>query len=208
MMTDDKKTSRWVKSLDKAGIIDPSAESWELPETREGEPLPPIVVDECMVEPPPLRDEPETIPLSEADTRHFSACRTTDSVLPKDMPVNEFRRQLHQRFDVGDFSGVLELAERLLKHDQEDQEASMYKLRAKTTLMQMFEARIGSFKRIPTLTVSKDDMLWHNLDATAAFIASNVDGTMSFEDIVDISTVSRFDTCRILSQLLQEGIIE
>ena len=179
-----------------------------MPEGQEGEPLPTIVVDKRATEPPPPQDGPEVTPISEPGPVRPADNRTTDPVPAKEMPIDELRRQLRQRFDVGDFSGALDMAERLLKHDSEDQEASMFKLRAKTTLMQMYEARIGSFKRVPKQSVSKDEMVWRNLDATSAFIATNVDGTMSFEDIVDISTVSRFDTSRILSQLLQEGIIE
>ena len=38
-------------------------------------------------------------------------------------------------------------------------------------------------------------------------VLSRIDGMTSFEDIVDISGLPRFDTCRILNQLLQDGII-
>lgn len=207
-MNDEKKISRWAKSLDKAGILDPVEDAWVLPDGPDGEPLPTIIVDKRDTDPPPPNvDEPEiTITESVLDPR--AAKRTTDPVPAMEMSLDELRRQLHYRFDVGDFSGALDMAEKLLKHNPDDQEATMYKLRAKTTLMQMYEARIGSFKRIPNQSVSKDEMVWRNLDATTAFIASFVDGTMSFEDIVDISTVSRFETCRILNQLLQDGIIE
>ena len=206
-MNDKNKTNRWARSLDKAGILDPVNDSWELPETPDGSPMPTIIVDKRATEPPPPIDEPEVTVSSSATDSHI-AKRTTNPVPAKDMPLDELRRQLYQRFDVGDFTGALNMAERLLKHDSEDQEASMYKLRSKTILMQMYEARIGSFKRIPKQSVTKDEIVWRNLDSTTAFIASYVDGTMSFEDIVDISTVSRFETCRILSRLLQDGIIE
>ena len=207
-MNDEKKTSRWAKSLDKAGILDPLEDGWVLPETPEGAPLPTIVVDKRATDPPPPpTDEPE-VTVSESPSGSRAAQRITDPVPAAEMPIDELRRQLHYRFDVGDFSGALDMAEKLLVHYPDDQEATMYKLRSKTTLMQMYEARIGSFKRMPKPSVSKDEMVWRNLDATAAFIASFVDGTMSFEDIVDISTVSRFETCRILNQLLQDGIVE
>lgn len=207
-MNDEKKTNRWAKSLDKAGILDPVKDAWELPNGPDGAPLRTIVVDKRETDPPPpFVDEPEiTISESPLDTR--AARRTTDPVPALEMSSDELRRQLHHRFDVGDFSGALDMAEKLLQNDPDDQEATMYRLRTQTTLMQMYEARIGSFKRIPNQSVSKDEMVWRNLDSTAAFIASFVDGTMSFEDIVDISTVSRFETCRILNQLLQDGIIE
>jgi hypothetical protein len=36
---------------------------------------------------------------------------------------------------------------------------------------------------------------------------SRIDGMSSFEDIIDISGLPRFETCKILSRLLQDGII-
>jgi hypothetical protein len=38
-------------------------------------------------------------------------------------------------------------------------------------------------------------------------VLSRIDGFSTFEDVIDISGLPRFDTCRILDKLLQDGII-
>ncbi len=115
---------------------------------------------------------------------------------------------LHQRFDVGDYSGTLELSEALLEKNPKDKEAIHYRNSATEVLMQMYESRIGSFDQVPVLAISSGEIIWHNLTPATGFVLSRVDGIMTFEDIIDISGLTRFETCQILSQLLQDGIIE
>jgi hypothetical protein len=74
--------------------------------------------------------------------------------------------------------------------------------------MQMYESRIGSFDQVPALAISSGEIIWHNLNPSTGFILSRIDGMLSFEDIMDISGLPRFETCQILCQLLQDGIIE
>jgi hypothetical protein len=214
-MNEKKKSGRWAKSLDKAGLLDPIENGWEIPE-KDGTRADTIVVKKKRSDAPPSTDSPEspTIDSSAIEASVKSSppttttTRTTDPASPLEMTTDELRRQMDERFEVGDYSGALNTAERLLAVDDNAEDASIVRLKCRNTLMQMFESRIGSFKRIPRRLVSEEEIVWRNLDAVSAFIASNVEGTLSFEDIVDISTVSRFDTCRILSQLLQEGIIK
>jgi hypothetical protein len=116
--------------------------------------------------------------------------------------------KLHERFDVGDYSGTLELSEMLLKKNPTDKEAIRYRDSAMEILMQMYESRIGSFDQIPALAISPGEIVWYNLNPATGFVLSRIDGTITFEDIIDISGLSRFETCQILCHLLQEGLIE
>jgi hypothetical protein len=118
------------------------------------------------------------------------------------------RKLMKERFAVGDYTGALDLAEKLLESDTENQEASLCRLKCRKTLMQMYESRIGSFSRVPKRNISEEEVIWRNLDPVAGFIMASVDGVVTFEDIIDISTLSRFETCRVLNQLLQDGIIK
>jgi hypothetical protein len=116
--------------------------------------------------------------------------------------------KLRHRFDVGDYSGALELSEALLKQNPTDKEAIHYRDSAKEVLMQMYESRIGSFDQVPVLAISSGEIIWHNLNPATGFILSRIDGVLTFEDIIDISGLPRFETCQILCQLLQDGLIE
>jgi hypothetical protein len=113
-----------------------------------------------------------------------------------------------ERAEMGDHSGALEIADQILEGNPEDSDASFMRLKCRKTLMQMYESRIGSFRRIPKRIVTQEEIIWRNLDPVAGFIAASVDGTISFEDIIDISTLTRFEACRVLNQLLQDGIIQ
>ncbi|MCP4196447.1 MAG: hypothetical protein GY762_04785 [Proteobacteria bacterium] len=116
--------------------------------------------------------------------------------------------KLRERFDVGDYSGALELSELLLNKNPTDKEAIHYRDSAMEILMQMYASRIGSFDQVPVLAISPGEIVWHNLNPSTGFVLSRIDGTITFEDIIDISGLSRFETCRILCHLLQEGLIE
>jgi len=115
--------------------------------------------------------------------------------------------QMRERLELGDYSGALAAAEEIAKSGGEDAEVKRVCKECRRVLAGMYESRIGSFDRAPQVAVSPHDLVWRNLDATAGFILSRIDGASTFEDIVDVSGLPRFETCRILNQLLQDGII-
>ena len=51
-------------------------------------------------------------------------------------------------------------------------------------------------------------MIWLNLDPRAGFVLAQIDGQVTFEDLYAICGLTHLDTARILSQLLDEGVIE
>jgi hypothetical protein len=208
-MTDEKKTSRWTKNLEKAGLIGKVQDAWVLPEASEEEP-PVIVVEEIRETQPPLMedDDDPIVSTIEESIDTSAASRSTDPVPLGERPTVDLHRAMNEREQMGDHSGALEIAEQILDGNPEDSDASFMRLKCRKTLMQMYESRIGSFRRIPIRIVSEEEIIWRNLDPVAGFIAASVDGFVSFEDIIDISTLSRFDTCRVLNQLLQDGIIQ
>jgi len=123
-------------------------------------------------------------------------------------PEKTPRQLMAERYELGDYSGALELAEGLLRDDPDDVEAADFAESCKEVLTQMYEARIGSFDRVPQVAVSEHELIWRDLDPAAGFVLSRIDGFSTYEDIIDISGMPRFETCRILGQLLQEGIIK
>jgi CRP-like cAMP-binding protein len=122
-------------------------------------------------------------------------------------PSDHLRTQMRERLEIGDYSGALAAAEEVAKSGDEDPEVRRVGEECRRVLVGMYESRIGSFHRAPVVVVSPHELIWRSLDATAGFILSRIDGTSTFEDIVDISGLPRFETCRILNQLLQDGII-
>ncbi|MBN2340522.1 MAG: hypothetical protein JXX29_15715 [Deltaproteobacteria bacterium] len=143
----------------------------------------------------------------------------TDAGSIVDMPISEapepielappsLRVQVAEKYEMGDFSGALDVAEQILEGDPNNIDAAQYRKSCRDRLLKMYESRLGDMERVPRLLVSEHELMWRNLDASAGFVLSRIDGISSYDDIIDISGMPRFETCRILEQLLSDGLIE
>ena len=110
-------------------------------------------------------------------------------------------------FELGDFSGSLELVEKALRSSPDHEDARAYLKRNESTLLHMYQSKIGHMGTIPRQLVPPDEIIWLNMHHRAGFILSQVDGTLAYEDLLDISGMDRFDTMRILADLVQNRII-
>ncbi|RMG19585.1 MAG: hypothetical protein D6729_04885 [Deltaproteobacteria bacterium] len=111
-------------------------------------------------------------------------------------------------FELADFSGSLELIEKVLELDPENAEAREYLRRNEDTLVKMYESKLGSLDHCPRVRISPDEIVWLNLDHRAGFVLAQIDGEVSYEEIYALSGMSRLDTSRILAQLVEEQVIE
>ena len=218
-MNDNKKIKHWAKTLDETGYLDEVEDSWTLKETKGKEKAKIVVESKKGKEKDPqkptdtLRGLSDQFVSSEEIASRLptppvegkAPLKTTDPVPPDDTAI---RSLMKEKYAVGDYSGALDLAEQLLESNPENNEASLCRLKCRKTLMQMYESRIGSFSRVPERMITEEEIIWRNLDPVAGFIVASVDGVVTFEDIIDISTLSRFETCRVLNLLLQDGIIK
>ncbi len=113
-------------------------------------------------------------------------------------------RELHA---LGDFSGSLEMIEKILKLDPAHAEARAYLAQNEATLIAMYESKLGTMATIPRLAIKPEEVLWLNLDHRAGFLLAQIDGLVNYEDLFALSGLPRLDTARILATLLQEGVI-
>jgi hypothetical protein len=113
-------------------------------------------------------------------------------------------RELHA---LGDFSGSLEMIEKILKLDPSHAEARAYLAQNEATLIAMYESKLGTRSNIPRLAIKPEEVLWLNLDHRAGFLLAQIDGLVNYEDLFALSGLPRLDTARILATLLQEGVI-
>jgi tetratricopeptide (TPR) repeat protein len=110
-------------------------------------------------------------------------------------------------FALGDFSGSLEMIERILRVDPTQAEARAYLRQNESTLVAMYESKLGPLSSVPRLAIHAEEVMWLNLDHRAGFLLAQVDGTVSFDDLFALSGLPRLDTARILASLLAEGVI-
>jgi tetratricopeptide (TPR) repeat protein len=108
---------------------------------------------------------------------------------------------------LGDFSGSLEMIEKILKVDPEHAEARDYLSQNEATLVAMYESKLGPLGGVPRLAIKPEEIMWLNLDHRAGFLLAQIDGEVDYESLFALSGLPRLDTARILASLLGDGVI-
>jgi tetratricopeptide (TPR) repeat protein len=121
--------------------------------------------------------------------------------------VEAWMQAARELFALGDFSGSLEMIERILKLEPGHAEAREYLQQNESTLIAMYESKLGPPGAIPRLAIQPEEVMWLNLDHRAGFLLAQIDGTVNYEDLFALSGLPRLDTARILVALLQQGVI-
>jgi hypothetical protein len=126
---------------------------------------------------------------------------------PPKPPVADMR-QVRDRFDAGDFSGALIVAEGILSEDPDHADALAYAEHCRDVLKQMYLSRLGGLRRVPLVAVGPEQLRWLSLDHRAGFLLSLVDGRSTFDEVLDMSGMSDLEALRLLVQLLQQNVIK
>jgi tetratricopeptide (TPR) repeat protein len=126
---------------------------------------------------------------------------------PQRSDVEVWLSAAKELFSLGDFSGSLELIEKILQLDPDHGEARDYLRQNEATLVSMYESKLGPLTRIPRLAIKPEEVMWLNLDHRAGFLLAQIDGTVDFESLFALSGLPRLDTARILANLIADGVI-
>jgi len=113
-------------------------------------------------------------------------------------------RELHA---LGDFSGSLELIEKILQASPDHAEAREFLAQNESTLFAMYESKLQPLANVPRLAIKPEEVMWLNLDHRAGFLLAQIDGVVDYENLFALSGLPRLDTARILASLLSEGVI-
>jgi hypothetical protein len=122
-------------------------------------------------------------------------------------PPTERLTQVRDRYEAGDYSGALVIAEGLLEENPDHIAALGYAESCREMLRQMYQSRIGEGALVPRVMVDKEQLRWMSLDHRAGFLLSCVDGLSSIDEILDVSGMPPLDALRLIYELLQEGVI-
>lgn len=118
-------------------------------------------------------------------------------------PVAEMR----ERFSLGDYTGALEMSELILAEEPDHVDAAECGENCRTVLENMYAARLGPLERVPVVLVPRAQMRWLSMDHRAGFVLSLIDGSSSFDMILDVSGMPKLDALRILHELVQQKIV-
>ncbi|MBK8012811.1 MAG: hypothetical protein IPK13_15775 [Deltaproteobacteria bacterium] len=141
--------------------------------------------------------------------------RTMPPSEPKGPPLwDALLRGARDRFALHDFAGALELLERILaesglygERPAVFSEARTLLEESRAQLLKIFASKLGSLDSVPHVVLSREEIIWLNLNHRSGFVLSQIDGTVSCEDLVALSGMSRLDTLKILTELLRQGVI-
>ena len=114
-------------------------------------------------------------------------------------------RELH---GLGDFSGSLELIEKILLAAPDHAEARGFLAQNEATLFAMYASKLQPLTNVPRLAIKPEEVMWLNLDHRAGFLLAQIDGAVDYESLFALSGLPRLDTARILAALLAEGVIQ
>jgi len=121
--------------------------------------------------------------------------------------IADWMQQARDKFALGDFSGSLEVIERILAIAPAHAEALAYLRENESTLVHMYESKIGALDAVPRLALRPEEVTWLQLDHRAGFLLAQIDGTASFDDLFALSGLSRLDTARILARFVSDGVV-
>jgi hypothetical protein len=124
-----------------------------------------------------------------------------------EVPALPTVHEMNDRVALGDYTGALEIAEKLLESSPGDEDIIACADNCRVVLKNMHTARIGPLDRVPVVMVARDQLRWLSIDHRAGFVLSLVDGVSSLEMILDVSGMPELDALRILSELAQQRII-
>jgi hypothetical protein len=159
--------------------------------------------------PPPTKDAPDLAALAAAQASAARSVPPHPAMPPPPaiVPPPPTAQEMNDRVSLGDYTGALEIAERLLDLDPDDEAIKVVAESCRGILKQMYTARIGPLDRVPLVMVARDQLRWLSIDHRAGFVLSLVDGVSSLEMILDVSGMPELDALRILSELAQQRII-
>ena len=73
--------------------------------------------------------------------------------------------------------------------------------------MRMLESKLGDLDRVPRLLIASEELIWLNLNHRAGFVLSQIDGAVTFDDLIALSGMSRLDTLKIIVELIHNKVI-
>ena len=119
----------------------------------------------------------------------------------------DLEQTMKDRFAMGDFSGALQLADKLLIKNPRHVETAALATKCREVLEDMYASRISDMRKIPSIIMGPDQIRWLSLNHRSGFLLSMIDGVSSVDDLLDVSGMQRLDALRIVCSLLEQKVI-
>jgi hypothetical protein len=155
-------------------------------------------------------------PFMETDSRAAEILDDVDDGVPPSEPKDDRTRrritslldratEWHRSGDLGKAVTAVDLA---LAEDPNSALAQKLIHRNRDAIMTVFQGYLGDLQRAPALARPLHELASAAINPRAAFLLSRIDGTLSVDEILDVSGMPRLEAYRHLCQLLLRGIIK
>ena len=191
-----------VATLGDAGAGD----GWERDRlVRSSHPVPATRSDLPPTMPPPAVESPaaSAIPHAGESAGPFDLVERSRP----SSPGIDLDREMSERFELGDYTGALRVAEMLLGRHASHPEARRHADESRSRLVQMYSSRLGDLRQVPVVAVPETEVRWLGLDHRAGFLLAQVDGQLTLEELIDVSSMPRLEVLRVLNELVEAGAI-
>lgn len=110
-------------------------------------------------------------------------------------------------FENGEFESARDLLSALMARDDVHEDAHALLAAVDAKLEAVYEAQLGPLGQTPQLNIAMSELASMTLDHRFGFLLSQIDGMSTFEDILELSSMSRLETLDVLAQMLKREII-
>lgn len=133
----------------------------------------------------------------------ISASEPYEDEAPSDTLLAEALRL----FEQGELESARDLLSALLAGEEVSDQAYELVAAVDAELEAVYQARVAPLNRTPELNIAMSEVASMTLDHRFGFLLSQIDGMSSFEDILELSSMSRLETLDVLAQMLEREII-
>ncbi|HEY0190826.1 MAG TPA: hypothetical protein VGC42_06855, partial [Kofleriaceae bacterium] len=165
---------------------------------------------------PPRRDARPTLPgLDPIDAQSAEILEEIDRGAPtSETREDRTRRRISTLIErsaewsrAGDVERAVTAVDLALSEDPNSALAQKLIHRNRDTILGAFQSFLGDLQRIPALARPLHELGSAPISPRAAFLLSRVDGTLSLDEILDVSGMPRLEAYRYLCQLFLRGIL-
>ncbi len=122
--------------------------------------------------------------------------------------VADHALEMQALFDAKNYSSALVLAESVLASNPAHAHARRCAESCRDALAQKYLDRLGGRDDIPRVVMTTEEIRVLALDHRAGFLLSFIDGSMSIEEVLDVSSMPALDALRLMYELREQGAIE
>jgi hypothetical protein len=148
----------------------------------------------------------KTPPPMPAVEEHGDRVTPIASEPPPDSIDNKVRL-MQSRFESRNYPGALSLAESILNGSPGHAVARRCAEGCREMMAEKYLSRIGGRNCVPRVAMPPEEMTLLALDHRAGFLLSFIDGAMSVDEVLDVSSMPELDALRIMFELQEQGAI-